>query len=144
MRFLIVDDDYPNRVKIKSLLAQVGDCDCVPSGELALAMFEAAHKERLPYDAITMDLEMPGMNGKEVVAKMRQREVELGVDRPAKVMVITVHSSVDSILHTFEKGCEWYLVKPVTQENLGAALQKLLICDNPWPEETAPGHEETS
>ena len=81
MRVLVVDDDYVSRTKLKALLTSLGgDCDALPDGEMVIKMFEKAHEESVPYDLITMDVEMPGMSGQEVVQKIRESESSNGID----------------------------------------------------------------
>ncbi len=129
MRILVVDDDYVSRTKLKSLLSAYGDCDAVHNGEIALKMFEKAYKESAPYNLITMDIEMPDMSGQEVVHSIRQWELENKVksSRQVKILMITIKNDVDDITSSFKEGCEWYLTKPVTPENLREALAKVTI-----------------
>ncbi|MBN2412667.1 response regulator [candidate division KSB1 bacterium] len=129
MRILVVDDDYVSRTKLKSLLSAYGDCDAVDNGEIALKMFEKAYKESVPYNLITMDIEMPDLSGQEVVHSIRQWELENKVktSRQVKILMITIKNDVDDIMSSFKEGCEWYLTKPVTPENLREALAKVTI-----------------
>jgi two-component system chemotaxis response regulator CheY len=125
MRILVVDDDYVSRTKLKALLAGRGDCDAVPNGTIALGMFQAAHDEQVPYDLVTMDVNMPDMKGQEVVARIRQWEKDHGQSHQAKILMITALKGGQEVMSAFREGCEWYLVKPVTPENLTEALGKL-------------------
>ena len=129
MRILVVDDDYVSRTKLKSLLSAYGDCDAVPNGEIALQMFEKAFKESVPYNLITMDIEMPDLSGQEVVHSIRQWELENKVkpSQQVKILMITIKNDVNDIMSSFKEGCEWYLTKPVTPENLREALAKVTI-----------------
>ena len=128
MRILVVDDDYVSRTKLKALLSIHGDCDAVPNGELAMAMIEAAHAESVPYELITMDVNMPGMRGPEVVARIREWEKDNGGPTGgARILMITAVKGGKDVMSAFREGCEWYLVKPVTPENLAESLSKLEI-----------------
>ena len=73
-RIFAVDDDFVSRVKLKNLLTPYGDCDAIPTGEMALEMVCYAHKEGVQYDLVTMDISMPGMTGIEVNEKIRDFE----------------------------------------------------------------------
>ena len=129
MRVLIVDDDYVSRIKLKALLAPFADCDAVPDGALAVSMFEKAHRESVPYDLITMDVDMPGMSGQEAVQKIRQWEQEHRAYRSAagevRVLMVTIKKDPGTIITSFRDGCEWYLIKPVTPEKLRDAFARL-------------------
>jgi two-component system chemotaxis response regulator CheY len=130
MRILVVDDDYVSRTKLKALLAVHGDVDAASSGDLAIRMFQAAHGENVPYDLVTMDVNMPDMRGQEVVAAMREYEKNEAADSSAggaKILMITAVKGGKDVMSAFREGCEWYLVKPVTPENLAEAMGKLEI-----------------
>ncbi|HPG41417.1 MAG TPA: response regulator [bacterium] len=127
MRILVVDDDYVSRTKLKSLLSAYGDCDAVPNGEMALEMFQKSHADAMPYNLITMDIEMPDLTGQEVVHRIRKWETDKKVkfSQQVKILMITIKNDVKDIMTSFSEGCEWYLTKPVTPDNLREALAKV-------------------
>ncbi|MFP4052524.1 MAG: response regulator [Phycisphaerae bacterium] len=132
MRILVVDDEYVSRTKLKALLSGHGDVDAVPDGETALRMFDRARQESVPYALVTMDVNMPDMNGQEVVRRMR--EIEQGGDSSvseAKILMVTVTSNSRDIMSSFREGAEWYIVKPVTPEKISEALEKIALGGNP-------------
>ncbi len=132
MRILIVDDDYVSRTKLKALLSMYGDCDTVPNGELALEFFNNAHSESVPYDLITLDIDMPGMNGHEVIDKMSEWEManEIDATKSAKLLMITIKQNSEDIMSSFRKGCHDYIKKPVTQSNIQVALENIGLMKN--------------
>ena len=128
MRILIVDDDYVSRSKLKAMLSAYGDCDAVPNGSLAMDMVKIAQEEAVPYDLITMDVDMPGERGQEVVEKIRKWEESTNLSaNPSdiKILMVTVMSQPREIMTSFRKGCEGYLVKPVTPQSLKESLAKI-------------------
>ncbi len=127
MRALIVDDDYVSRSKLKALLAPYADCDAAPDGPIALQLFQKAHQEHCPYDLITMDIDMPGMNGQQTLQEIRRWEAEHKAynSKKAKVLMVTVRDDPEDIVLSFRESCEWYLIKPVNAEKLRNALQRL-------------------
>ena len=127
MRILIVDDDYISRTQLKALLSGYGDCDAVPEGRLALEMIECSYNENVPYDLITMDIDMPGMIGQEVVREIRNLEANQKVDfsEEVKILMITVKDDPKSIMTSFKEGCEWVLKKPVTPDQIKETLTNL-------------------
>ncbi len=127
MRVLVVDDCFFTRVKLKNMLCPYGDCDGSPNGEVALRLFEQAHNECVPYELITMDLDLPGMKGIDVVSRMRLWEREREVPAAARVIMISSSDEPKSILASLGNGCEWFLLKPVKQEKLEEALAQLQI-----------------
>lgn len=128
MRILIVDDDYTCRATLKAILAAYGDCDGVPDGELALTMLQKAYEEAIPYDLVTMDIDMPGMSGPDVVDAIRAWEHARGAPRTGEnvnILMVTIHDDPASVISSFRKGCEWYLTKPATPATVRGALAKL-------------------
>ncbi len=132
MRILTVDDNYVNRVQIKTLLSEYGDVDAVPNGDIAFDIFVAAHNDGVPYSLITMDIDLGGTDGREIVAKIRDWEAKMEVfkqDQEAKILMVTVKDSGDDVFSSFNKGCEGYLIKPVTPESLKEQLIKIGLID---------------
>ena len=130
MRILIVDDDYVSRSKLKAMLSGYGDCDAVPNGALALEMVKSAQEEGVPYNLVTMDVDMPGDKGQEVVEKIRKWEETTNLtSHPSdiKILMVTVVSQPQVIMTSFRKGCEGYLVKPITPHSLRESLGKIGI-----------------
>ena len=128
MRILTVDDNYVNRVQIKALLSEYGDVDAAPNGDIAFDIFVAAHNDGIPYSLVTMDIDLGGTDGREIVAKMREWEDKMEVyknDLEAKILMVTVKDSGEDVFSSFNKGCEGYLIKPVTPENLKEELVKV-------------------
>lgn len=127
MRILVVDDNYVNRVQLKTLLGQYGDCDGAGSAQTALALFQEAHEENLPYTLITLDIDLGVSDGRDLLAQIRRWEMDNNVGKAgleAIILMVTVKDSAPDVFSSFHKGCEGYLVKPVTPENLRAQLQK--------------------
>lgn len=128
MRILIVDDDYVSRTKLKALLSSYGDCDTAPSGKLAFEMFKAAYEEDLPYELITMDVDMPEERGQAIVKKIREWEAAEKIHlrgTEARILMVTVMSAAKEVVSSFRQGCEGYLVKPVTPDKLREALLQI-------------------
>lgn len=132
MRILIVDDDYISRTKLKALLSSYGDCDAAPSGDIAMQMIKAAYNEAMPYELITMDINMPDIKGTDVVTQIREWEKEKKIyetDSEAKILMVTVAEEAEKIMSSFKNGCEWYLVKPVTPKSLKESMKMINLCD---------------
>jgi two-component system, chemotaxis family, chemotaxis protein CheY len=130
MRILIADDDYVSRTKLKSILGQYGRCDTVPNGESAYSMFEKAQEEEIPYDLISMDILMPDPGqGQDAIKNIRDWEKKNKTSKPAKIMVVSQLKDCGNILASFDEGCACYLVKPVSPEDIEAALKKLSLLE---------------
>lgn len=129
-RILVVEDDFTARRLITELLAGNGRVDVAVSGEEAVAAFGSALNRGDPYDLVFLDIELPGINGDEALARIR--ELEEREDRwpglkAARIVMTTSRSDSRTIVGAFKAQCDMYLVKPVVHEKLAAAMQKLEI-----------------
>jgi CheY-like chemotaxis protein len=115
MRVLFVEDDAMNRRVVKDMLTIVGvDMEEAEDAETGLQMIEADD-----YDAILMDLRMPGMDGLTAVRHIRARR-----DSKARtpIIVITADTGIDLRATCFAEGANEVLGKPVAMEALFDAL----------------------
>jgi two-component system, chemotaxis family, chemotaxis protein CheY len=124
MRILIVDDDYVSRVKLSALLSAHDHCECAPNGEIAIKLFEAAHEESVPYNLVTLDIEMPGMSGPQVVTGFREMEQawKSPGESTAKIIMVTAKRTAKDVVSSYHEGCDGYLIKPINREKLEQAL----------------------
>lgn len=115
MNVLLVDDEPLARARMRRLFENlpqykiVGEAD---SGLTALAAFDALHP-----DLILMDIRMPGMDGLEAAQRLNQ------LASPPAVVFCTAYD--DYALQAFDAEALGYLLKPVSQEKLVAALNKV-------------------
>lgn len=141
MRILVVDDEYVSRTKLKVLLTKYGDCDAAPDGDIALRLLARSYQEGMPYDLVTMDINMPGMSGQEVVRNIREledKQADTGRRIESKILMITASDDSKEIMSSFREGAEWYLVKPVTPDKVVEAMQKLDVTPGPFSQTARP------
>jgi two-component system chemotaxis response regulator CheY len=113
-KFLIVDDDERFALLAARKLEHFGKCYTAESGEEALLYFQHHAQEGAPFDAVFMDIEMPRMNGHEVVGKMRAIEKQLGTGpaKEFKLIMVTAHSDVKNVSMSFFRGlADAYITK---------------------------------
>jgi len=130
VRFLIVDDDESVLAYLERVLSPFAQCDCVFSGEEALRVFDAAHAEGQPYDAVLMDILMPGMDGHQAAELLRDREDRLGVDEMHAFKLVMVSSLVDDANVTrafFSTQAVCYIVKPLQKDKVIEELRQNLV-----------------
>lgn len=72
------------------------------------------------YDAVVLDLMLPGMDGLEVCGRLR----DAGLTVP--VLMLTARDTLDNKLEGFDSGADDYLVKPFALQELEARLQALV------------------
>ncbi len=129
-RILVVDDNTVSRESLKKLLSGYGKCETVYSGEQALRLFHLAHAKSSPYTLITLDIDMPGLNGKEVLESIREWEQasELNTKEQVKILMISAMRDVkEDIMKSFYLDCQDYIIKPATLEKLSKALEGMEV-----------------
>lgn len=114
---LVVDDDATTLRSLKSILENDYSVELANSGEKAFQMME----KKIP-DLVLLDYEMPGMNGKEVLEKIR------GTQQYAKLPVIFVTGVTDKdhITALIRLRPSGYLLKPITMNVILDEISKVL------------------
>jgi two-component system chemotaxis response regulator CheY len=129
MKALVVDDDFTCRSILNDLISTLGKSDIAVNGNEAVDAFSAALESGDPYDVIFLDIMLPGMNGQEVLRKIRELEKARGIGGldGAKIIMTTMLEDFDNIKKAFTEQCEGYLVKPVTRDKTRKILKDLEI-----------------
>ncbi len=122
---LVVDDNKVNRLLLSRSLEQQGHrVDMAENGSKALEMMHAK-----AYDLVLLDIEMPEMNGYQVLEKAVS-DIQL---RDIPVIITSALEELDSVVKCIEMGAEDYLTKPVNpvllKARIGASLDKKRLRD---------------
>jgi CheY-like chemotaxis protein len=113
---VIADDDTHVLAVVRSALQSLGmECRSASSGPEALSMIR-----QLCPQAAVLDVNMPGMDGFEVLAAIRQMAL------PLKVIMLTARQHERDVLRGFELGADDYVVKPFNPMELAARLKRFL------------------
>lgn len=117
-RILVVDDEAANRDYLQQELEELGYAAMLASdGEQALAVIEMA-----PPDAVLLDIRMPGMDGFEVLQRVKADANH----RHIPVLIVSAESDMRSVLRGIQLGAEDYLTKPIDDVLLAARLSASL------------------
>lgn len=116
MRILLVEDER----KVASFIARAlrestYAVDIAESGEKALEM-----GADVLYDAILLDVRLPGLSGIEVCRELRQRGIE------APVLMLTARGLVEQRVEGLDAGADDYLTKPFVLAELLARVRALV------------------
>ena len=127
MNILVVDDEPVSQKTLSILLSDYGYVDVADNGVVGFDFFVNAQKKGSRYDLVCIDIEMPRMNGIEMLEKMRALEKLLGIPphRAVKAMMVTVHDDPKSILSSFDKQCDSFIVKPLNRIGIQKQLADL-------------------
>lgn len=144
MNILVVDDDDISRAKIVHLLSDYGICVEAEDGQDALCHFGKAFGSGTPFDFITMDIGMPGLDGYDVVKAIRRWEQAHAPKTysPVKIVMLTSQRDMNSIYTSHGHHCDHYIVKPVTSVNMHECMRKLNCIETGLPvaSESCPAH----
>jgi two-component system OmpR family response regulator len=116
MRVLLVEDDAKMAALVRRGLTENGTAiDIAPQGEEALWMARAHD-----YDAIVLDVMLPGLDGFETCATLRAQGVW------APVLMLTARDAVEDRVSGLDAGADDYLTKPFSLAELRARLRALV------------------
>jgi two-component system, chemotaxis family, chemotaxis protein CheY len=119
MKFLIVDDFSTMRRIVRGLLKEIGHthADEAEDGAVALNMLRQTH-----YDFIVSDINMPVMNGFELLAAVKA-DAQL---KHLPVLMVTAEARKEDIVRAAKEGAAGYIVKPFTKATLEEKVQKIM------------------
>jgi DNA-binding response OmpR family regulator len=113
---LVVDDEDPVREGLVWSLRLSGyQVEGAASGAQALSLLS-----RRAFDLMLLDMNMPAMDGVEVMMQARRRQPDLAI------VVLTGHATVDSAIAAVKAGAGDYLLKPASIQHLQAAVAQAL------------------
>ena len=115
MRVLVVDDEPKLSALVARALREDGHAaDVAAHGNDALWMAQAA-----PYDAIVLDVMLPGIDGFEVLRRLRVTEVW------TPVLMLTARDAIVDRIDGLDGGADDYLTKPFSFDELLARLRAI-------------------
>jgi two-component system response regulator AlgR len=117
LQVLVVDDETLARARLRTLLGDCGAPAANVGGEAANATQAMELLRRQPFDAVLLDIRMPGADGLALAGMIAT------MPHPPAVVFVTAHS--EHAVEAFELEAVDYLTKPVRLERLQQALQKV-------------------
>jgi two-component system, chemotaxis family, chemotaxis protein CheY len=119
MKILVVDDFSTMRRIIRGLLRESGyaDVEEAEDGVAALDLLRNA-----AFDFVISDINMPGMNGFELLAAIKKDETLAHLP----VLMVTAEARREDIVRAAQEGAAGYIVKPFTKATLEEKVAKIL------------------
>jgi DNA-binding response OmpR family regulator len=115
MRILVVEDEVRLSRHISSALTEAGhDPVVIHDGETALGQIEAE-----PFDLLVLDIGLPGMDGFEVLRRLRAKKMS------HRVLVLTARGELNDRINGLQLGADDYLAKPFAMQELLARVRAL-------------------
>lgn len=137
LKVLCVDDNPANLRLVETFLSEMGaQVVTASSGEEALSI---TGEQRI--DLIFMDVQMPGMDGRQTTAELRLREEIAGCDA-VPIVALTAHALAEERRQLLKCGMNDYLSKPISPEQLRYCVHRWTgIILDPLPEAPARDDE---
>ena len=118
LHILVVEDNTFNQKVAVGLLNKQGHTSTIAAdGQEALDLLSQQN-----FDAVLMDVQMPGMDGLEATRRLRQRERE--TNTRIRVIGLTAHAMEGDRQRCLEAGMDDYLAKPIVAADLFSALAR--------------------
>ena len=115
MRILFADDEASLQELMRIELPRLGhEATVCPDGRTALAALD-----RMAFDCVIVDLDMPGVGGLEVIARIRETSPD------TEAVIITGKSSLESAIAAVRQGVFDYLTKPCKLADIQAVLERV-------------------
>ena len=116
-RILVAEDNPMNQLVLNEILTRAGlSVHMADNGETAVAMALSGG-----YQAVFMDLQMPGMDGLTAARKIREHETKHQLPR-LPIIAVTAHALVGDRERSLEAGMDDHITKPVDPERIFQAL----------------------
>ncbi len=113
---LVVDDEKNIRLTFSETMTQMGfDTRTASNGEEALTKMQGTE-----FDLVLLDLRMPGMDGIEVLRRIRERYPKV------RVIMITAHGTVESAVEAMKLGAVDFIQKPCTPDEIRGLVGKVM------------------
>jgi len=116
LKVLIVDDSLIMRRNIKKYMSSLGH-NIIGEAKNANEALDFC-KDNKP-DLITMDVAMPGMNGLDVIKKIKD------ISKYFTIIMVTSYGKNQIVKKALQEGAQGYILKPVTAEKLYESISKI-------------------
>ncbi len=118
IKVMLTDDHALMREGIKHLLEFDGSIEVIEEASDGIECLQKL--EKIHPDILLLDINMPEMNGIEVLEELKRRE------DPLKVLILTVHSEVEYLVKAVDIGANGYILKDSGSSELKQAIDVIM------------------
>lgn len=118
IKVMLTDDHALMREGIKHLLEFDGSIEVIEEASDGIECLQKL--EKIHPDILLLDINMPEMNGIEVLEELKRRE------DPLKVLILTVHSEVEYLVKAVDIGANGYILKDSGSSELKQAINVIM------------------
>ena len=124
LRAMIVDDEAPARSELRYLLEQTGKMSTITEASSVRSAIEMLMENRS--DVVFLDISMPGASGLQLAEALHK------LKNPPAIVFVTAYS--DHAVEAFDVDAVDYLLKPVEEDRLDQAINKVIARVKPVPD----------
>lgn len=122
-RILVAEDELHMRLTLEIIIERLGYMPLfATNGEEALEKLVQNQIDSTPIDLLLCDIQMPGMDGTELIETMRKRKIE------TPILVITGFGDKNLLIQLMRMGCRDFIDKPFSPDQIEERL-KILLAD---------------
>ena len=133
---LVIEDENHLCSSIVLWLRTEGyDVSAAENGEIALGEILNATMDNEAFDLLILDIQMPKMNGLELIDQLKQRHIDI------PILIITGYGDRDILRELIKRNCSDYLDKPFNENVLLLKVKALLNQEKGLWKEQKPNHE---
>jgi two-component system chemotaxis response regulator CheY len=121
---LVVEDNVINQKIMYNILKEFGKCAVAENGVEGLKLVKKAISEQNYYDLICLDIEMPQMDGINLLNMIRKIEKTIDLNKKSTIIMITARGEKEIVRECCRLGCNSFLVKPVDKYNFTKMLKR--------------------
>ncbi len=121
-KVMIADDHNLIREGIKQLLEFDGSMEIVAEASNGIDCLEKI--ETVDVEILLLDINMPEMNGLEVLEEIKNRKIDI------KVLILTVHNELEYLIKAVDIGADGYILKDSESTELKRAIHSVLSGEN--------------
>jgi DNA-binding response OmpR family regulator len=119
-KVLIIDDDPMIRALVTAILEPEGyNVTTAEDGNQGVEILDSNKELPAPYDLIILDVVMPGMNGLDVLTRMKLHEHT----KKLPVLMLTGEAKAEDIMSGYSSGADYYITKPFTRQQLLSGIR---------------------
>jgi DNA-binding NtrC family response regulator len=120
VHIMVVDDEETICEALMAWFVKDGyKVETALSGAEALAILQEK-----PFDIFLVDIKMPGMDGIELLSRIREKQPD------AAVIMMTAHGSIQTAVEAMKRGAGDYLCKPFDPDTLSLLMERVLVHKN--------------
>jgi two-component system, chemotaxis family, chemotaxis protein CheY len=125
VKILIIEDEPISQKVLVQQLSPLGTCSVASTSDEALKIYKDSFKKGEYFDLICLDIMIPTISGQEVLRHIREFEQGHSAKNPSKIIMTTGLDDPETVVTSFQYGCEGYITKPISKNRLMSELKKL-------------------